>query len=206
MKTLGYILACAFLACAVAGANATELPAGDPQIKTGGGGLSPQSALASLAPEPVAITSINFEIESPSGTSPGTSSCFLIEGEMQFESPQCYFENEIQTNDQKYTIVGLTFEAFGVGEHALTCGFLPGSPFSSCGVDPIQGGAEASFDEGSIPYFGTFTLDFAGFSQNFVSPSVATVVSSPEPATAVLLLAGLALLWLGGRRRAGSGC
>lgn len=174
-------------------ASAGSLPANDPQIKTGGPlGGSSVAALALPMSAPAGIITPSFDIQSPSGTSPGTSPCILIQGPFMTVSPPCYFENDITTEGVGDTISALTFDAFGIDPTTVSCGFLSGSPFTVCSVEPISGGTEVDFTGGSIPFHGDFTLDFAGFPANFDFPSTAT--TTPEPGTMALLLAGLGSL------------
>jgi hypothetical protein len=105
----------------------------------------------------------------------------------------CYFQNNINPNGVGQTITELTFDVFGLPSGDVpTCDNLPRSPFSTCGVDIISGGFEVDFTGGSIPFDGSFTLNFDGFPKNFESQSTAT--TTPEPGTMALLLAGLGSL------------
>ena len=194
MKILRGVMLVIFVGFATFIAVAGELPAGDPHIKTGGGG----GGLSDTTFGPAGIVTTSFTIESPTGTSPGTSPCFLIEGGLTIESPKCFFENDITTDGVGDTITELTFDALGIPASTVTCGFLAGSPFTSCSVEAITGGTAVNFTGGSIPFHTDFTLDFSGFPQNFNFGSTATV--TPEPATVALLLTGLCPLLLRRRR------
>lgn len=174
-------------------ASADSLPSNDPAIKTGGPlAASSVAAAVSLTPTPSPIVTANFVIQSPSGTSPDTSPCILIEGSFTFTSPMCYFQNDINPAGVGQTITQLTFDAFGISPSTVTCGELSGSPFTTCSVDAIAGGTEVDFTGGSIPFDANFTLEFDGFPQNFESQATAT--AAPEPCTMALLLAGLGSL------------
>ncbi|HXJ95812.1 MAG TPA: PEP-CTERM sorting domain-containing protein [Terriglobia bacterium] len=174
-------------------ASADSLPANDPQIKTGGPlGGSSVAPLALPTAAPAGIITPSFTIQSPSGSSPGTSPCILIQGPFMTTSPLCYFENDITTDGTADTITQLTFDALGIDPSTVTCGELFGSPFSMCGVDSIPGGTEVSFTDGSIPFHGDFTLQFNGFPSDFSFSGSAT--TTPEPGTMALLLAGLGSL------------
>ncbi len=174
-------------------ASADSLPANDPQIKTGGPlGASSVAALAQPMGAPAGIITPSFSIQSPSGTSPGTSPCVLIQGPFMTTSPLCYFENDISTDGVGDTISELTFDAFGISPSTVTCGLLLGSPFASCSVNSIPGGTEVDFTDGSIPFHDDFTLQFDGFPKGFTASGTATV--TPEPGTMALLLAGLGSL------------
>jgi len=173
-------------------ASADSLPANDPAIKTGGPLAASAAVFAPSIPAPAGIITPEFTIESPSGTSPDTSPCILVQGGVSTPSPLCYFENDITTNGVGDTISALIFDALGVDPTTANCGFLSGSPFTSCGIDSIPGGTEFSFNGGSIPFHDDFTLDFVGFPPNFGFPTSAT--TTPEPGTMALLLAGLGSL------------
>jgi len=178
-------------------ANADSVPPNDPQIKTGGPlGASGVTALSAAAP--AGIITASFDIQSPSGTSPGTSPCMLLQGPFTTVSPQCYFENDVTSDGAGDTITELTFDAFGVSPSSVTCGMLSGSPFTSCGVDAIPGGTEVDFTGGSIAFHQDFTLEFDGFPPGFTTVDTAAI--TPEPGTMALLLAGLGSLALRRRR------
>jgi len=199
MKTVIVLGMAALTLSAVA--KADQLPANDPQIKTGGP-LAASSSVAALAlsvPAPAGIITSSFVIDSPSGTSPGTSPCILIQGPFMTTSPQCYFENDVTTNGTGDAISGLTFDAVGIDPSTASCGFLTGSPFTTCSIDAIPGGTEFDFGGGSIAFHGDFTLDFEGFPANFTFPTTAT--TTPELGTLALLLAGVGPLVM--RRRRG---
>lgn len=181
--------------------KADQIPAGDPIIRTGGRGTG---AVANLGtpPAPAAIITSSFTITSPSGTSPATSACVLKQGGLTTISKSCLFENDISNNDVPATITSLVFDAptipFGSSDQ---CGFLPGSPFAMCGVDPLTGGGtQWTFTDGSIPFHTDFTLDFEGFPKNTSFGGTASV--SPEPATLGLFLTGLAAAFVRKRARA----
>jgi len=175
--------------------RADQLPPNDPQIKTGGP-LSASSfsslAVPASAPAPTPIITLDFTIQSPSGTSPGTSPCILIEGGFTFTSPQCFFENDVNPSGVGDTVTELTFDALGISPSTVSCGELSGSPFSNCGVDAIAGGTEVDFTDGSIPFHTDFTLSFDGFPKGFSLSASAS--AAPEPGTMALLLAGLGSL------------
>lgn len=181
--------------------RADQLPANDPQIKTGGPLAASSSfsalVLAPSAPAPIITTA--FTIESPSGTSPATSPCILMEGTFSFTSPQCYFENDIETDGNPDTIGELTFE-FPADSISgpVTCSELTGSPFSNCSVSEVSGIYQVDFTGGTIPFHSDFTLDFAGFPTDFSPATTATV--TPEPGALVLLLTGLGSLVMRRRR------
>jgi len=189
MTRLRVLLLAMAIALVIPLAHADSIPIGDPVVKTGG---SPPAAPGSA---PAAIITLDFSILSPSGTSPGTSPCELIQGPFTTVSPQCFFQNEISVNGDGQTLNMLAFDAFGVDANTVNCGFLSGSPFSQCGVDPLEGnaGAEITFFGGLIPFGGQFTLDFVGFPQNFTFETTAT--ATPDPSTfGLILLGGLAAL------------
>jgi hypothetical protein len=199
-----YVLVLAMLTLGLgAVAIADQLPANDPQIKTGGplAASSSFSALALAMSAPASIVFSSFTIESPSGTSPATSSCILMEGG-SITSPNCFFENDITTNGVGDTITKLTFK-FGADSIVgmVMCSELPGSPFSDCSVSEVSGVYTVDFTDGSIPYASTFTLDFAGFPAHFNFPTKATVPVIPEPGTLALLLTGAGALWARRRSR-----
>lgn len=196
MKALRIVLLAALAAILVPVAQADQLPTGDPVVKTGGGlpGAVPGSA-------PAAIITTSFSIVSPSGTSPGTSPCKLIQGPFTTISPQCFFENDISVNGLGESIGMLTFDALGVNPNTVSCGFLSGSPFTQCGVDPLgTGGTQISFYGGTIPFHADFTLDFEGFPDNFNFGTTAS--QTPDPSTlSLVFMGGLAALIAGRRMR-----
>jgi hypothetical protein len=190
MKGLRFILLALLITAAVPVANADQIPTNDPRVKTGGG---PPLSIDDLVP--AAIITLDFTVESPSGTSPGTSPCILMQGGINTVSPQCLFQNEVSLNGTGLTITALTFDALGINPDSVTCGFLSGSPFSQCGVDPLSGnaGAEISFFDGAIPFGSDFTLDFEGFPQDFSFGT--TAGATPDPGTfSLVMLGGLAAL------------
>ena len=172
-------------------AKADQIPAGDPIIKTGGRGTGAVAHLGKGTPAPTPIIVSSFTIASPTGTSPGTSPCVLTQGSIKLSSPGCLFENFITVDGAGQDISSLIFDAPTIpfDKTKDQCGFLTGSPFASCGVDPLTGGGtEFSFSNGSIPFQTDFTLDFEGFPANTSFASTASV--SPEPASFVLFLLG----------------
>jgi hypothetical protein len=201
MRGFRTILLIALAAVSVSLAQADQIPAGDPRVKTGGGGTLLWEGTA-----PAAIIIQNFSILTPSGTSPGTSPCDLLQGTINTVSPTCLFQNDISVNGVGQSLTMLTFDALGVDPNTVNCGFLSGSPFSQCGVDPLMGneGTQITFFQGSIAFGSNFTLDFEGFPQNFTFGSTAT--TTPEPGTlGLLMLGGLAAMLAGRRVRAGFG-
>jgi hypothetical protein len=189
MTRLRVLLLAIAVALVVPLAHADSIPIGDPVVKTGG---SPPAAPGSA---PAAIITLNFIIESPSGTSPGTSPCDLIQGPFTTVSPLCFFQNEISISGQGQTINMLTFDALGINSNTVSCDLLTGSPFSQCGVDPLgnNAGTQITFFDGLIPFGGEFTLDFGGFPKNFTFGTTAT--ATPDPSTfGLVLLGGLAAL------------
>ncbi|HEY6293955.1 MAG TPA: PEP-CTERM sorting domain-containing protein [Terriglobia bacterium] len=174
-------------------AKADRLPGGDPRVRTGGG--------LPLIPEanyyvPAGIIDQSFTIESPSGTSPASSPCVLMQGGITTVSPGCLFENDISVDGVGEAIVSLVFDVTGVNASTVTCGFLAGSPFAGCSVVPLGSlgpeGAQITFDDGSIPFHTDFSMQFTGFPQD--SSFGATAALTPEPGTLALLLGGLGTL------------
>jgi len=178
-------------------AKADQFSSNDPKINVGG---DPPSA-------PAGIITPDFSILSPSGTSPATSPCILIQGTVNTTSPSCLFENDISINGVGQTIFSLTFDALGIDPATVNCGFLTGSPFSGCGVDPLPNGqgTRVIFSDGSIAFHTDFTLSFDTFPENFEIPAQAGLNPVPEPGTLALLLSGIgvAALWV---RRTSRAC
>lgn len=133
----------------------------DPQVRTGGGGGS------------IAITSPDFTIVSPTGNSPGTSDCLLIQHGVSTIAPGCFFINKIVTDEGAgATIKGVIFVVSKSSfSGALSCALntaLGGvSPwFSKCTVAP-DGIPVVIFSGGSgIPYGGDFSFGFREFNAN----------------------------------------
>jgi hypothetical protein len=175
--------------------KADQLSGSDPRVAIGG---DPPGA-------PAGIITTSFRILTPSGTSPATSPCVLTQGGLNTTSPGCLFENDISISGVGETIYSLTFDAVGVAPATATCGFLTGSPFTDCGVDPLPSGngTQFSFDTGSIPFHNDFTLGFTGFPSNFDFAVQAGLTSTtvPEPGTLGLLLIGMSLAGLCLRRK-----
>jgi len=185
MKALRIVLLAVLVAILVPVAQADQIPSGDPVIKTGGGPPVRQDAVT----VPASIITTTFSIESPSGTSPGTSPCVLIQGGIMTTSPLCRFQNDISQDGFGESISMLTFDAFGINPSTVTCGFLSASPFTQCGVDPLgTSGTEISFYDGLIPYGAEFSLDFAGFPKDYTFGTTASV--SPDPGTLSLVIIG----------------
>lgn len=196
MKAFRIALLVALAAAVASFAFADQIPSGDPVVKTGGGlpAAAPSFATTSTM-APAAIITTSFDIVSPTGTSPGTSPCDLMQGTITTVSPDCFFQNQITVNGAGEAITMLTFDAVGVDPSTVNCGFLTGSPFSACGVDPLgTNGTQVTFSDGTIPFGSDFTLDFEGFPANFDFGTTATA-TTPDPGTLTLVLAGgLALL------------
>jgi hypothetical protein len=161
-KTLFVLTAMVFIGLlSVPAAKAQSTPP-DPAIRTGGGRGS------------VPITSPDFIIVSPSGDSPSTSDCVVIQRGVSTTAPGCFFVNQITTD--KGT-VGVTIKVvfFIVGKNsasgALSCALdtaLGGvSPwFSKCTVAP-NGIPVVIFSGGSgIPFGGDFSFGFRQFNTN----------------------------------------
>jgi hypothetical protein len=174
-------------------AKADQLSGSDPRVALGG---DPPSA-------PAGIITTSFGILTPSGTSPATSACVLMQGGINTTSPDCFFENDITINGVGETIYSLTFDAVGIAPSTATCGFLAASPFSDCGVDALPNGkgTQFSFDTGSIPFHDDFTLSFTGFPSNFDFEAQAGLSAVPEPGTLALFLIGMGIAGLCIRRK-----
>lgn len=136
----------------------------DPVIRTGGGTGS------------VDITSPNFVIVSPSGNSPGTSDCILIQDGVSTSAPHCLFLNNI-TAGQGTSMTGVTITRLIVVASkvdfsgTLSCDLstaLGGiSPwFTKCNALPA-GAPVVFFSGGSgIPFGGDFSVGFREFNTN----------------------------------------
>jgi hypothetical protein len=181
-------LAIVVAACATT-ANATS--AGDATITLGGGTGGGASA----------ISVASFSIVSPSGSSPATSPCILIQGATQTPSPLCLFENAESAGEQ-ITSLSLDETSVAFGTHEGSCGVLVGSLLSKCNVFALPlGGFQYVFFGGAIPFHTDFTLDFADFPLHQTFAVTATISSAPEPDTLILLICGLGpLLMLSGWR------
>lgn len=162
----------------------------DPTIKTGGPGGG--GAVVLLSGAPADIITLDFTIETPSGSSPATSACILRQDGVTTTVPECLFQNDITQNGIGLTLGSLTFAAPGINPSTVTCGFLTGSPFSDCGVGELSssGGTQVTFYQGTILFHNDFTLDFQDFPPDF-SFLAFGATPIPEPATLALLLGGL---------------
>ena len=133
----------------------------DPAIRTGGGRGS------------VAITSPDFVIVSPTGDSPATSDCLVIQHGVSTTAPGCFFVNKIMTEDGNgATIKGVIFVANKASiSGALSCALdtaLGGvSPwFSKCTVAPHQIPLVIFSGGSGIPFGGDFSFGFRQFNTN----------------------------------------
>jgi hypothetical protein len=151
---------------------AAKAQAPDPAIRTGGGRGS------------IPITSPDFVIVSPTGDSPATSDCVVIQHGVSTTAPGCFFINKIKKDDGGgVTIKGLFFVANKASiSGALSCALdtaLGGvSPwFSKCSV-PSTKLPLVIFSGGSgIPYGGDFSFGFRQFNSNATFLVVAAGVS-----------------------------
>ena len=195
MKIIRTVVALIFLVFAAGLAKADQV---DPTIKTGGGGGGGGGGAIPLQEAPAGIITLDFTIETPSGSSPYTSPCILTQGTIVTTVPDCVFENDITQSGYGLTLVALTFDAPTINPSTVTCGFFSGSPFGDCSVGPLSGGgAVVEFTDGSIAFHQNFAVHFADFPQDFSFATQATAV--PEPVTLTLLLGGVGAVLL--RRR-----
>jgi hypothetical protein len=148
-----------------------------------------------------AISVASLSLESPSGSSPVTSPCIVIQGATRAPSPLCLFENA-ESAGKQITSLSLLETNVAFGTHEGSCGVLAGSPLSKCNVFALPlGGFEYIFFGGAIPFHTDFTLDFAAFPPNQTFAATATISSAPEPDTLILFIFSLgALLMLRGWR------
>jgi hypothetical protein len=193
--------ALAFFSAAMA--KADSLSGSDPRVNIGG---DPSSM-------PVSIITTSFDVTTPSGTSGFLDSsptsagpCIASQGGISITSPDCFFKNDITINGVGKTITSLTVDALGIAPSTVECENIAGSPFSQCGVDPLPNGrgTAASFNAGSIPYDGEFTLGLGEFPAGFtvsVDAGLTSPTVVPEPGTLALLLSGLGLTGLLLRRQ-----
>jgi len=160
-KTLFVPMAVIFIALLSVPAAMAQATLPDPAIRTGGGRGS------------IAITSPDFVIVSPTGDSPATSDCVVIQHGVSTTAPGCFFVNKIMTETGKgATIKGVFFVVSKASlSGALSCALdtaLGGvSPwFSKCTVAP-NGIPVVVFSGGSgIPYGGDFSFGFRLFNTN----------------------------------------
>lgn len=200
MKSFRILLLAAFVVLCTAQAQADSIPTGDPIIRTGGGGSAGAVMLFADPAAPAGIITPDFTIESPSGSSPATSPCILIQGTLMTSSPECLFENDITRKGAGLAIAQLLFDVGGLTPGtAVGCDFLTGSPFTKCipGTANASGEAHVAFFDGLIPFHTDFTLDFEGFPANTSFVTTAGIV--PEPGTLALFLGGIGALLV--RRR-----
>jgi hypothetical protein len=173
-------------------AKADQISGSDPKINLGG---DPPSS-------PAGIITSSFGILTPSGTSPATSPCVLMQGTLSTTSPDCFFENDITTSGSGETIYSLDLFAAGVAPGTVSCGFLSASPFSSCSVESLSSGtgSEVIFSGGSIPFHDNFTLDLVSFPTNFQLTAQASLTTVPESGTLAFLFVGMGVVALCGRK------
>jgi len=152
--------------------SAANAQAPDPAIRTGGGHGS------------VAITSPDFVIVSPTGDSPATSDCLVIQHGVSTTAPGCFFINKIMGEEgQGATIKGVVFIASKSSiTGALSCALdtaLGGvSPwFSKCNVAPHQIPVVIFSGGPGIPYGGDFSFGFRQFNNNATFLVIATGVN-----------------------------
>jgi len=143
----------------------------DPAIRTGGGHGS------------IAITSPDFVIVSPTGDSPATSDCVVIQHGVSTTAPGCFFVNNIMTDKgQGATIKAVIFVVSKTSiSGALSCALdtaLGGvSPwFSKCTVAPTRIPAVLFSGGSGIPYGGDFSFGFRQFNTNATFGVLAPVV------------------------------
>jgi hypothetical protein len=162
----------------------------DPSIKQGG--FDPSS------PTPIVLS--DFTIVSPSGTSPATSPCEVMEGSLTFTSPSCLFQDVINPSGTGQNITKLVFD---VGVSGVTCALVNNIDFAHCTAVPFDdGGTMVTFSGGKgIPYQGQFTLNFFGFPKDTDFGGTSTTSPIPEPNTLTLFLAGVGALLIGRRLR-----
>jgi len=186
-------------------AHASTIPP-DPHYKTGGctscSGLPGATAPFGDQSVPAGIITPDFSILSPSGASPATSACVLIQGTIMTPSKFCLFENDITVNSAPVAITKLLFDVGGlIPGTVVSCGFLTGSPFAMCtpGTAGDGGQAQVTFFDGSIPFHGDFTLE-VGSPEDPFPPNTKSGVKaslSPEPGTLALFLGGIGALLIG---------
>ena len=184
-------------------AHASTIPP-DPHIKTGG--ASGSGDVVRAGDPGAGIITPDFSILTPSGASPATSACVLIQGTVMTRSPMCEFENDITMSGAAFDITQLVFDVGGLKPGTLvTCGFLTGSPFKDCtnGTANADGVAQVTFTDGSIPFHTDFTLQLGSPTDPFPpnTKSGVTASLSPEPGTLALFLGGVGALLIGRRLR-----
>lgn len=136
----------------------------DPVIRTGGGGGS------------VPISDPNFVIVSPSGNSPGTTDCILIQDGVSTTAPGCFFLNNITAGQggsqtgvtiTRLTVVASRLDYSGTLSCQLSTALGGVSPwFKTCSV-PATAAPVVFFSGGSgIPFGGDFSVGFREFNTN----------------------------------------
>ena len=121
---------------------------------------------------------------SPTGDSPATSDCLVIQHGVSTTAPGCFFVNKIKTDEgEGVTIKGLVFVVSKASlSGALSCALdtaLGGvSPwFSKCSVAPTRIPLVIFSGGSGIPYGGDFSFGFRQFNTNAIFLVVATGVS-----------------------------
>ena len=136
----------------------------DPVVRTGGGGGS------------VPISSPNFVIVSPTGNSPGTSDCILIQNGVSTPAPGCFFLNNITAGQgasqtgvtiTRLIVVASKMDFSGTLSCQLSTALGGVSPwFTTCRALPA-GAPVVTFSGGSgIPFGGDFSVGFREFNTN----------------------------------------
>ena len=191
MRTLIVLASlCASLGLAAFPVKADPIPL-DPKAV-----FHPPSQVGGGGPPTSEIASLPFSFTSPTGTSPGTSSC-VIAG---VNDDPCDFVNVTGTNWTALYLVILP------GDPSTSCSFLD-IGFTNCVIDQQGSSSLPSiidfFGGPGIPNTDAFGVSLVGWSPGttFEFSTNAPPVITPEPQTIMLALPGVLILIIGERWR-----
>ncbi|MGC2330760.1 MAG: PEP-CTERM sorting domain-containing protein [Candidatus Acidiferrales bacterium] len=152
-------------------------------------------------PSVAIIQDADFTI-SPLGTMAPPSACTLMQaGYPTAKTLSCSFEGAVSDGGYGVAITKLTL-VVGVPS-GVSCMAVASSDFHDCSVTTTATTSTITFSDGSIPYLGTFGLQFMGFAAD--TPFSGSALLSPEPGSLILMLTGGVILLFVGRKLKATG-